>query len=237
MSRFTSRLFVLSGLSFAAACGGNDLAPGAGDDPGSGTHTLFVDADVQATPRLTNASSAADFQSHFEVSVAKDGLAVTSGTVTVVSEASEVALVYDAGNNRWTGRQDGYHEVYELTVRSGDDAVDAVRLDGPSPHHFTEPQPGATVDALMPLVVRWARDEAAAAADFETEEMDSISIADTGSFEVPVGGLKSNGGETEQERLRLDRFARISPAGAVAGSELRVEVRNEIEILVQPTGL
>jgi hypothetical protein len=237
MPCFNSLRLSLGVLGLAAACGGNALEPGAGDDPGGGTRTLFVDADVQASPRITNASAAGDFETHFEVRVARDGVDLTSGTVTMVSSGGEVALVYQTSENRWWGVQAGYHEVYELNVQAGDDTVDGVRVDGPAPHHFTEPLPGATVDSRLPLVVRWERGEAAASASFDTEEMDSLAIADTGSFEIPVGGLKSNSGETEQERLRLDRFARIAPAGAVAGSELRVEVRNEIEILVQPTGL
>ena len=48
---------------------------------------------------------------------------------------------------------------------------------------------------------------------------------------------RSVGLASDEALVRLDRFGRIAPAGAVAGSELRVEVRNEIEILVQPTGL
>lgn len=237
MPGFTLRALVSSGLVLAAVgCGGNSLDPGSGDDPGGGTRTLFVDADVQASPQVTNAAAAGDFETHFEVRIEKDAAPVTTGTVTVVSNGGEVALTYQSSENRWRGVQAGYHEVYELTVRSGEDAVDAVRLDGPALHYFTAPTPGATVDATMPLPVRWARDEAAAGATFDTEEVDDIAIADSGSFEVPVGGLKSDEGQTTQERLRLDRFARIAPAGAVAGSELRVEVRNEIEVLVAATG-
>ena len=132
--------------------------------------------------------------------------------------------------------QTGYHEVYQLDVTSGDDTVEGVRLDGPALHHFTAPLAGATVDATMPLLVQWSRGEAADTATFDTEKMDSLAIADSGSFEVPVGGLKTNQGEVEQERLRLDRDSRISPAGALPGSQLRVEVRNELDILVAATG-
>lgn len=232
-----SRSITFAAIAVSAACGGNSLDPGSGNDLGTGTRTLLVDADVQASPQITNASTAADFQTHVEVRISKDNVAVTTGTVTVSSAGGDIALVFQPAENRWWGLQAGYHEVYELNVQSGDDAVEAVRLDGPALHHFTAPAAGATVDATMPLAVRWERGEAADAADFDTEEMDSISIADTGAFDVPVGGLKSNGGETEQERLRLDRHSRIAPAGAVAGSELRVEVRNEIDVLVAATGL
>jgi hypothetical protein len=224
-------------LTLLAACGGNALDPGSGHDPGTGTRTLFVDADVQASPQITNAATPSGFETHIEVRIEKAGAAVTTGTVTVSSNGGDVALAFNSTENRWSGRQAGYYEVYELNVQSGDDAVESVRVDGPALHYFTSPVAGATVDALMPLAVRWSREEAAETATFDTEEMDDLQIADTGSFEVPIGGLKSNGGEPTQERLRLDRHSRVSPAGAIAGSELRVEVRNEIDLIVQPTGL
>jgi hypothetical protein len=219
-----------------AACGG-DLDPGSGNDPGSGSQTLFVNGDVEATPSVTNASHPSDFSTHFSVAVRKNDVAVTTGDVSITSNAGTVALTFDTAENRWTGQQAGYEEVYELSVASGDDTVSGVRVDGPALHHFTAPLPGATVDATMPLEVRWARDESAASASFDTEEINALEIADTGSYTIPVGGLKSNGGEVTQERLRLDRSARVIPAGAVGDSSLRVEIRNEIEILVQPTGL
>lgn len=219
-----------------AACGG-DLDPGSGNDPGTGTSTLFVDGDVEASPTITNASRAADFSTHFSVAVRKNDVAVTTGEVTLTSSSGTVTLVYDTGEDRWIGQQAGYHEVYELSVASGDDRVEGVRVDGPAPHHFTTPLPGASVDATMPLDVRWDRDEAADIAQFETQEIGELAIADTGSYTVAVGGLKSSGGEATEERLRLDRSARVTPAGAVADSSMRVRIRNEIDLLVQATGL
>jgi hypothetical protein len=219
-----------------AACGG-DLDAGSGNDPGTGSQTLFVNGDVEATPTVTNASHAADFSTHFSVSVRKNDVAVTTGDVSITSNGGTVALAFDTAENRWLGQQAGYQEVYELAVTSGDDNVAGVRVDGPALHHFTAPLPGAAVDATMPLDVRWSRDESADIASFDTEEINALDIADTGSYTVPVGGLKSNSGEVTQERLRLDRSARVTPAGAVGDSSLRVQIRNEIEVLVQPTGL
>lgn len=219
-----------------AACGG-DLDPGSGNDPGTGTSTLFVDGDVEATPTVTNASRSPDFSTHFSVAVRKNDVAVTTGEVTVSSNGGTVALVYDTAENRWRGQQNGYHEVYELSVSSGDDGVSGVRVDGPALHHFTAPLPGAAVSATVPLEVRWERDEAAATAQFETQEVGELAIADTGSYSVPVGALKSNSGEATEERLRLDRSERVTPAGALADSSMRVRIRNEIDVLVEPTGL
>jgi hypothetical protein len=224
-------------LAFTVVACGGDLDPGSGNDPGSGTRTLYVDGDIEATPLITNASRAADFQTRFDVAVRKNSIAVTTGTVTVSSNGGTVALTFDAGEDRWRGTQAGYHEVYELNVVSGDDSVDGVRVDGPALHYFTAPLPGAGVDATLPLTVRWQRDEAASVASFETDQIGELEIADTGSYSVPVGGLKSDRDQATDERLRLDRSARVTPAGAIADSSLRVEIRNQIDILVAPTAL
>ncbi len=222
---------------FAAACGGGGaFSPGVGDDPGSGTSTLFVDADVDARPIVPNARESTDFTTEFHVRLEKAGVAVTTGTVTITSGAGEVPLIYRTDSNRWHGVQVGYFEVYELSAVSGSDDVTGVRVDGPALHTITAPALGATVDSTMPLTVTWDRDEQADQASIETEEIDALAIADTGSHVLPPGSLKDNQDQTEQERIRIDRSQRVTPAGAVAGSAMRVEIRNEVEILVQPTG-
>ena len=70
-----------------------------------------------------------------------------------------------------------------------------------------------------------------------TDEIDELAIPDTGAFSLPAGSLKSNSGEVEVERIRLDRQATVIPTGAVGGSQMRVQVRNEVEVLIQATGL
>jgi hypothetical protein len=229
--------FLPAALVAALAACGSDLDPGSGDDPGTGSQTLFVDADVEASPVVTNASSATGFQTSFAVRVRKNNVDVTQGVVTITSNGGATTLIFDAAEARWRGTQASYHEVYVLSVDGGEDHVDGVRVDGPALHHFTEPLPGAVVNATLPLMVRWAREEAAATTSFDTEEINELEIADTGSYAVPTGGLKSNGNEPTEERLRLDRSSRVSPAGAIAGSSVRVRVRNEIDVLVAATGL
>lgn len=221
--------------SALAACGGDPLDPGAGDDPGTGSSTLLIDADIHAEHQVDNASSATDFDTEMEVTIEKNGQAVTTGTVTVTSAGGTVELAYDT-DGRWRATQGGYHEVYELSVTSGDDFVEGVRVDGPALHYFTTPTAGATVDSTVPLEVVWAAGEAADTATIETKESDRITIADTRAYTLAAGSLKSKETETEEEELRLDRSARISLGGAVGGSELRVQISNRIDLVVEPTG-
>jgi hypothetical protein len=216
-----------------AACGsGGDLDPGAGDSAGTGSSTLLVDADVEARPLVPNASEANDFTTTFRVNVSRGGSPVTTGTVTVESAAGMVALTYSGEAGRWTGAQVGYEEVYRLTVTADADFLKDVRVDGPALHWFTAPAPGATVDTRAPVMVTWSRGEAAEVTRLDTDQLDELAIEDTGSYAVPAGGFKSKRDEVEQERIRLDRSRRITPAGALVGSELRVLVRNEISVVV-----
>lgn len=216
-----------------AACGGDGLE---GDDPGTGTGTLRVNADFVATPLVTNARTATDFDTSLEVEVTRAGQPVTVDSIVVSSDAGDVTLTASDTGARWRGAQAGYYQAYRLTILAGADEVRGVQVDGPALHYFTAPAPGATVDATMPLLVTWESSEEAELATIDTKQLDSIAIVDTGRYTIPVGGLKSKETETESEQLRLDRAQRISPAGAVVGSDVRVMVRNEIELVVQPTG-
>ncbi len=207
---------------------------GGGDDGGTGSGTLRVDGDVEASPEVTNASDAVDFTTDFSVRVTRSGEPVTAGEVVVTSDGGEVPLVFDG--EQWRGAQAGYFEVYALDVTAGDDFVHGVRVDGPDIHVFTAPVADGAVDATAVLTVAWSRDDQADEATLETRETDPVDIADTGAFELAAFTLRNSPDQTEEEELRLTRASRISPEGAVAGSELRVEIENRLELLVAATG-
>lgn len=225
------RNFAWLNIALLAACGSDAT------DGGTGSNTLLVDADVEATPEVSNGSSAADFTTDFHVRLEKNGADVTTGEVVVASDGGEVALVWDDANGEWRGTQAGYLRGYELHVTSGDDYVHGVRLTGPDLHVFTSPDGTAAIDATAPLEVTWSREAEAGSAEIETREMDSVTIADSGRFELPLGTLRSSPDQTEDDEIRLTRSARIVPDGAVGGSELRVRIENRIELVVAATGL
>lgn len=217
-----------------SACGGSDLDPGAGDDPGTGTSTLTVDGSVTANARLANARTSGEFDTDFSVRIQLNGVSVTQGTVTMTSSSGTVVLAYDQENNgRWRGNGAGYDEVYILDVDSGLDYVHDVRVDGPSIHTFSEPVAGATVDATMPLMVKWNQDNADTAA-VDAENIDRISIPDTGSYSISPGALKSEKAKARENQIRITRTNRVVPAGAAGASEMTVSVENEITVVAQP---
>jgi hypothetical protein len=60
---------IVSSICLVAACGGSDLDPGSGDDPGGGTSTLVVDGRVSAEARFVNARTSAELDTDFSVEV------------------------------------------------------------------------------------------------------------------------------------------------------------------------
>jgi hypothetical protein len=228
-------IILASSLLFSfTACSSSDLDPGSGDDPGSGTSTLTIDGSVSAQARLTNAHDAAEFDTEFSVRIQLAGQNVTTGSVTMTSASGTVVLAFnpDAGG-RWRGTAAGYDEVYVLDVDSGSDNVHDVRVDGPSIHTFSEPQAGATVDATMPLMVKWSA-KGADAASVNSENLDRVSIDDSGSYSLAPGALKSERDKAKENSIEITRTNRVVPAGAASGSELGVSVENRISVVAAP---
>jgi|MudIll2142460700_1097286.scaffolds.fasta_scaffold96029_2 hypothetical protein len=228
--RFLTSALVVS----LAACGGSgsDLDPGAGDNPGGGTSTLFVEGRVGAEARVANARVAAEFDTEFSIRILLNQVPVTTGTVTLTSLSGEFPLVFNAnGENRWTGRQNGYDEVYILDIVSGADNVHDVRVDGPDVHTFDKPLAGATVDSTMPLEVDWVRSDTADLASIDTGRLDKLSIADSGTYMLPAGSLQAEKDQPKENTIRLERVDRVIPAGAAAGSEFSVRLHNDITIV------
>lgn len=218
----------------AGACGGSDLDPGAGNDPGKGTLTLLVDGSVSATPQLTNAREPADFTTELSVRVTLNQQPVTTGTVTITSASGQFPLTFRPDPGRWEGTAPGYDEVYILDVVSGADTVEGVRVDGPDIHTFKAPVAGATVDSTQPLLLTWDSDQKADTASVDTEKLDRIAIEDTHQYMLAGGALKAEKDKVSENTIRLSRTNRVTPTGAVAGSELTVRIENRIQVVAQP---
>lgn len=220
-----------------AACGGSELDPGAGDDPGTGTTTLAIDGTVSAEPRLANARSPGDFDTSFSVRVrTAAGDDITTGTVKITSASGTVQLVFDPSGDRrrWVATAAGYDEVYVLDVESGADNVHGVRVDGPDIHVFTAPLAGATVDSALPLEIRWSHEDEAESTSIRAEQLDNVAITDSGHYMLSAGALKAERDKAHENELRIVRLNRVTPAGATASSELSVSIRNHIQVVAAP---
>jgi hypothetical protein len=218
-------------LALCACSDGADLAPGAGNDPGTGTRTLVVEGAVVASPRRFNARAGREFETEFSLRLTRDDGPVVDGTVTITSATGKATLTYQGG--RWTGSAASYDEVYVLDVASGTDRIDAARVDGPDVHVFTQPPPGATILSTLPLTVQWSRAAEADAAALRTESIEWIEIADAGSYVLPPRALKGEPNRPDFT-LRLARTNRLVPAGAAAGSMWSVTIENRLNVDTEP---
>jgi hypothetical protein len=225
---------IFASIALLAACGSDPLDPGAGDDPGGGTATLLVDGRASAEPRFSNAKVATDFDTDFSIRISLNNVPVTTGTVTIQSRYGEAPLTWAADPGRWEGRMANYDEVYRLDVDSGADNVHGVIVDGPDIHVFTAPLAGATLDSTMQNPLTWDRDESADVTTFDAQEVDHITISDSGSYMMGVGVLRAEKDKAREDRLQISRTNHVAPAGAIAGSDFAVTVTNEIDVIVAP---
>ena len=226
---------IFASILLLAACGSDPLDPGAGNNGGDGTRTLLVDGHASAEPSFDNAKLATDFTTEVSVRVSLDNVQVTTGSVTLTSRFGETPLAWtDADGGRWRGSMASYDEVYELNVISGNDEVRGVIVDGPDIHIFTAPMPGATLDSTVQNPVTWERDELADITTFDAEEVDRITINDTGDYMMGIGVLKAEKDKSRENRLELTRTNHVAPEGAIGGSDFAVSVSNRITVLAAP---
>lgn len=232
----TKSLSSILAMMVCVACSNSDLDPGVGDDPGSGTSTLTVEANVSASARIDNARTAGELDTEMNVRITKSGVDVTTGSVTMTSASGTVTLAYDTteNRNRWRGIAAGYDEVYVLDIESGDDNLLGVRVDGPDIHYFTSPAPRAEVDSTVPLDVAWSRHDQADSATIRADEIDDISMPDAGTFSLAAGSLKAKREETEENEIRIRRTNRVTPEGAAGGSVMSITVDNRITVIAAP---
>jgi hypothetical protein len=216
--------------SLLIGCGGSE-------DPGTGTNTLKVVANVEAREQIPNASGANDFDVTFEVWVTRDGQQVSDALVVITLDGDE-ELLLDQGEileGRYTGSRVGYPTSVELDVESGEDNVkDAVVL-CPDIHVFINPTSGQVVPAGQDLEVRWAREERADAAELESRKEGKLEIDDTGSYILDATHFPGKPDKQEDDHITLWRTQRVGLEGGVGGSELSVMVRNRVEFLVDTT--
>ena len=223
--------FALVGIGaalFFAACGDSLTDPAIErNDPGTGTGTLDVRADVDAF------DEAGGFVTEFAVRL-RDGLGdpISGATVTITNTGfGEVTLpeTVTAGDY-WTERNTFHEGDYTLSVVSGTDVVGGVVLGGPGIHTITEPLANATAAADQPMTVLWDVPSQARSAEVETRDYGPVLLPDTGAVVIPG---TSNPARVDQ-RIRIFRFNEVDIAGGLFGSRMRVEVRQTVEpVIVQ----
>ena len=210
----------------AAACGDSTGPAAERNDPGTGTGTMRVLADIEGS------DVAGGFVTDFDVSLRDGGgLPISGATVTVrnpnlgtvnLLELSAGSGDYEATVNTFAAGD------YRLDAVKGADNVQGVVIGGMSAHAILSPQANDTVAANEPLTVTWSRPSEAVGADLETRDFEAEGIPDSGTYTVPGA---DNPPRTDG-RIRVWRFNEVTIAGGLEGSRLKLKVRNTVEPIV-----
>ncbi len=213
-------------LVAVAGCGGGTSPVIERNDPGTGSSTLQVQADIDANDVVGG------FITDFQVDV-RDGAGnpVSGATVTIRNNdlGTVTLLESSAGSGDYVATRNSFPSGdFELSVVRGTDKVEGVVLGGPGVHTITAPVADETHVALQDLIVTWTAPLQARSAEVETFSYTSPVLADNGTFTIPA---IENEARADQ-RIRVFRFNDVDIAGGLPGSRLRVEVRQTIEPVI-----
>src|SRR5713226_2591412 len=221
----------IAALAMLAACSSSTGPAASRNNPGTGTITLKVTADIDAKDDPTVVGG---FVTEYTASL-RDGVGnkVSGATVTMsnpnvgtftLPETAVGSGDYFISDNRFPSGD------FTLNVVRGTDNVQNVVLGGPAVHTITAPVKNATVPANQPLTVRWTVPSQAAQAEVETLNFPNTALPDTGAYVIPGA---SNPPRPDQ-RIRVFRSNEVNIAGGLSGSRLRVQVRNTVQpVIVQ----
>lgn len=210
------------------ACGESTAPVIERNDPGTGTLTLKVTADIDANDVVGG------FITDFDVTV-EDGAGdpVSGATVTIKnSDLGTITLLETAvGSGDYTATRNSFPDGdFELDVIRDTDRVEGVILGGPGVHTITSPAANDTVVALQAVTVTWTTPRQARSAELETRDYGSPVLPDTGAAVIPGAQNEAR----PDQRIRVFRFNQVEIAGGLPGSRLKVEVRQSIEpVIVQ----
>jgi hypothetical protein len=221
----------LAAFALALACGDGTGPATSRNNPGTGSSTLQVTADIDAND---DPAIIGGFQTDYFVSVRTGGGLPVSGATVTISNGSlpggKITLPE-------AGAGSGDYQLIGNTFPSGDFQLDIVKgtdnvrnvvLGGPGVHNITTPVKNDTVTVNQPLLVRWTVPSKAKFAELETRDVGPITLPDSGAYRI--AGV-DNPARPDQ-RIRIFRFNDVDIAGALGTSRLRVTVRKTVEPVV-----
>jgi hypothetical protein len=224
--RAANTLFGIVAAVVLGACSSSTGPATSRNNPGTGTSTLKVTADIDANDDPTIIGG---FSTDYTVSV-RDGLAnkVSGATVTIANPSLGTITLPEtapgSGDYSLTGNTFPNGD-FELNVVKATDNVKGVVLGGPGVHSITTPVANATVTAGQPLTVRWTVPSQAQSAEVETNNFGPVALPDTGAYVISGANNPANA----SQRVRVFRFNEVTIAGGLPGSRLRVQVRKTVE--------
>lgn len=217
---------LLAAVMFAlAACGGGDaVGPAVSrNNPGTGTGTLKVTADIDA------ANVAGGMSTDFTVSL-RDALGnkVSGATVTVYNPSLGTVTLPEtaAGSGDYFNTKLSFPAGdFTLAVVRGSDNAQGIVLGGPGVHSVTAPVAGSVATAGQPLTVRWTVPSQAKSAMLETRDFGPLALPDTGAYVI----AGANNPVNSNQRVRVSRYNEVDVNGGLPGSRLRVTVEQTVQ--------
>jgi hypothetical protein len=220
-----------SAIAFATACGNGTGPATSRNNPGTGSSTLLVVADIDANDDPTIVGG---FSTDYSVTLRTGAGAPVSGATVTISNpglpGGKVTLPETAagsGDYLITGNTFPGGD-FQLDVVQGTNNVHGVVLGGPGLHNITQPAKNDTVAANQPMLVRWTVPSRAKSAELETKDFATVTLPDTGSYSIP--GIDNP--PRPDQRIRVFRFNEVDIAGGLIGSRLQVKVRKTVEPVV-----
>ncbi|HXF95152.1 MAG TPA: hypothetical protein VNI61_03510 [Gemmatimonadales bacterium] len=209
-----------------AACGDGTGPATSRNNPGTGTNSLRVTANIEADD---DAAAVGGFVTTYEA-IVRDGLGnpVSGATVTISNPSLGTLTLPESspGSGDYLMTGNGFPSGdFRLSVVRGTDNVRDVVLGGPGVHSITAPRANATDTAGTTLNVRWTVPSRAQAAEVETRDFGPLTLPDTGAYNVPGADNPAR----PDQRVRVYRYNEVSMAGGLPGSRLRVKVRKTVE--------
>lgn len=226
MQRYRGYLLLSAALALMVACGDSTGPAVDRNNPGTGTNTLSVSADIdgQEVP--------GGIVTDMEVRVrSAQGAPVSGATVTIRNGTLGTTTLFESGpgSGDYVATVNGFGAGdYRLDVVAGADRVENVVVGGIGIHTIQSPTTAAVVPANQPLTVTWTRPAEAFRADVESRDYDAQDILDTGSHIIPAVDVQ----QRTDERIRVRRENRVTIAGGLSGSRLKVELERTVEPIV-----
>ncbi len=231
LARIAGVVIGVGTLGAVLACSSGTGPAASRNNPGTGTNTLKVTADIDAND---DAAAVGGFTTEYSVSL-RDGAGnpVSGATVTMSNPSLGTLTLAETGPGAGdyfisgSGFPSG---DFTLNVVRGTDNVRDVVLGGPGVHAVTAPAANSTMPANQGLTVRWTVPSRATQAEVETRDFGPQALPDTGAYVI----TGANNPARPDQRIRVFRFNEVNIAGGLLGSRLRVKVRNTVEpVIVQ----
>ena len=215
-------LLPAAALALVAACSDSTAPAAARNNPGTGTSTLRVVADIKAS---TNNGT---LRTEYSVSL-RDGAGsrVSGATVTIQNRNAGTITLAETGagtGSYYNSRLEFPAGDFQLAVSRGTDNVQGVVLGGPGVHAITTPTTGGSSTAGQPMMVKWTVPSMAKVAVVENDDFGPFAVPDTGAFVIGGSFNPANSNQT----VIVARYNEVDIAGGILGSRLRVMVEQEV---------